>query len=64
VAQQAGDDHPAGDRARPRRRVSLRAEPGARDLNPQAEGSPNVSGNRPQAYYPGDRYVDLVGHDI
>jgi hypothetical protein len=32
--------------------------------NPQAEGSPNVPGNRPQAYYPGDRYVDVVGNDI
>jgi hypothetical protein len=32
--------------------------------NPQAEGSPNVAGNRPQAYYPGDRYVDVVGNDI
>jgi hypothetical protein len=32
--------------------------------NPQAEGSPNVRGNRPQAYYPGDRYVDVVGNDI
>ena len=32
--------------------------------NPQGEGSPNVPGNRPQAYYPGDRYVDVVGNDI
>jgi hypothetical protein len=32
--------------------------------NPQAAGSPNVPGNRPQAYYPGDRYVDVVGNDI
>ncbi len=32
--------------------------------NPQAAGSPNVRGNRPQAYYPGDRYVDVVGNDI
>jgi hypothetical protein len=32
--------------------------------NPQAEGSPNVAGNSPQAYYPGDRYVDVVGNDI
>ena len=32
--------------------------------NPQGEGSPNVPGNRPQAYYPGDRYVDVVGNDL
>jgi hypothetical protein len=32
--------------------------------NPQAAGSPDVPGNRPQAYYPGDRYVDVVGNDI
>jgi hypothetical protein len=32
--------------------------------NPQAEGSPNVPGNQPQAYYPGDRFVDVVGNDI
>jgi hypothetical protein len=32
--------------------------------NPQAEGSPNVPGNSPQAYYPGDRHVDVVGNDI
>jgi hypothetical protein len=32
--------------------------------NPQGAGSPNVPGNRPQAYYPGDRYVDVVGNDL
>jgi hypothetical protein len=32
--------------------------------NPQAAGSPDVPGNRAQAYYPGDRYVDVVGNDI
>ena len=32
--------------------------------NPQAAGSPDVSGNSAQAYYPGDRYVDVVGNDI
>ena len=32
--------------------------------NPQGAGSPNVFGNRPQAYYPGDRYVDVVGNDL
>ena len=32
--------------------------------NPQGYGSPNVPGNRAQAYYPGDRYVDVVGNDL
>jgi hypothetical protein len=32
--------------------------------NPQGDGSPNVAGNDPQAYYPGDRYVDVVGNDL
>jgi hypothetical protein len=32
--------------------------------NPQGAGSPDVPGNRPQAYYPGDRYVDVVGNDL
>jgi hypothetical protein len=32
--------------------------------NPQGYGSPNVPGNSAQAYYPGDRYVDLVGDDL
>jgi hypothetical protein len=29
----------------------------------QAHGDPQVVGNQPQAYYPGDRYVDVVGDD-
>ena len=29
----------------------------------QAHGDPQVAGNQPQAYYPGDRYVDVVGDD-
>jgi hypothetical protein len=29
----------------------------------QAHGDPSVAGNQPQAYYPGDRYVDVVGDD-
>lgn len=29
----------------------------------QAHGDPEVAGNQPQAYYPGDRYVDVVGDD-
>jgi hypothetical protein len=29
----------------------------------QAHGDPQVPGNQPQAYYPGDAYVDVVGDD-
>jgi hypothetical protein len=32
--------------------------------NPQSYGSPNLPGNRAQAYYPGNRYVDIVGNDL
>lgn len=32
--------------------------------NPQGYGSPDVPGNRAQAYYPGDGYVDVVGDDL
>jgi hypothetical protein len=32
--------------------------------NPQGYGSPDVPGNSAQAYYPGDRYVDVVGDDL
>lgn len=32
--------------------------------NPQSTGSPNVAGNGPKAYWPGSRYVDVVGNDI
>jgi len=32
--------------------------------NPQGYGSPDVPGNSAQAYYPGDRYVDMVGDDL
>jgi hypothetical protein len=32
--------------------------------NPQTIGSPNVSGNEPDRYWPGRRYVDWVGADI
>lgn len=31
---------------------------------PQTFGSPNVPGNQPQDYWPGDRFVDWVGADI
>jgi hypothetical protein len=30
---------------------------------PQTSGSPNVSGNQPSAYFPGNKYVDWVGAD-
>jgi len=32
--------------------------------NPQGFGSPDVPGNRAQAYYPGEAYVDVVGNDL
>jgi hypothetical protein len=31
---------------------------------PQTIGSPNVAGNRPGRYWPGERFVDWVGADI
>jgi len=32
--------------------------------NPQGYGSPDLPGNTAQAYYPGDRYVDVVANDL
>ena len=32
--------------------------------NPQGYPVPNIPTNRPQAYYPGDAYVDVVGNDL
>jgi len=32
--------------------------------NPQGYGAPDIPGNSAQAYYPGDRYVDVVGDDL
>ncbi|MHB8059274.1 MAG: glycoside hydrolase family 26 protein [Gaiellaceae bacterium] len=32
--------------------------------NPQGEGSPNVGGNSPRAYWPGARFVDYLGDDL
>lgn len=32
--------------------------------NPQGYGAPNIRANSAQAYYPGDRYVDVVGNDL
>jgi len=32
--------------------------------NPQGYGAPDIPGNSAQAYYPGDRYADVVGDDL
>ena len=32
--------------------------------NPQGYGSPDIRGNSAAAYYPGNRYVDIVGDDL
>jgi len=32
--------------------------------NPQGYGSPDIPANAAQAYYPGDKYVDVVGDDL
>jgi hypothetical protein len=32
--------------------------------NPQGYGSPDLPGNAARAYYPGHRYVDVVGNDL
>jgi hypothetical protein len=32
--------------------------------NPQGEGSPNVGGNSPRAYWPGAGFVDYLGDDL
>jgi hypothetical protein len=32
--------------------------------NPQGQGSPNIPGNMPRAYWPGGRYVDMVANDL
>lgn len=32
--------------------------------NPQGAGAPNVFGNQPADYYPGDRYVDWVANNL
>jgi hypothetical protein len=32
--------------------------------NPQGYGSPDVPGNTAAAYYPGDKFVDVVGNDL
>jgi hypothetical protein len=32
--------------------------------NPQGYGNPDIPGNRAAAYFPGNRYVDVVGNDL
>jgi hypothetical protein len=44
---------------------SLPANPQIRVIwNPQSCGSPNVPRNMPRAYWPGSRFVDIVGNDL
>jgi hypothetical protein len=44
--------------------LSLNPSPNLRVIwGAQAHGDPQVRGNQPQAYYPGDAYVDVVGDD-
>jgi Glycosyl hydrolase family 26 len=46
-------------------RARLAANPRLRVIwNPQGFGAPNTRANAAQAYYPGDRYVDVVGNDL
>jgi hypothetical protein len=43
----------------------LALNPQARVIwNPQGYGSPDLPGNSAQAYFPGDRFVDVVGNDL
>ena len=45
--------------------VALQVNPNVRVVwNPQGYGDPDLPGNSAQAYYPGDRYVDVVGDDL
>jgi len=55
------------------RRLGLPGVAGGADLpitkarmvwNPQGYGAPDIPANGPQAYYPGDAYVDVVANDI
>lgn len=32
--------------------------------NPQGEGAPNVAGNQPWSYYPGNQYVHIIANDL
>jgi hypothetical protein len=49
----------------PRIKTSLPTNPNVRVIwNPQGFGSPNVRGNMPKAYWPGNAFVDMVGNDL
>jgi hypothetical protein len=49
----------------PRIKTSLPSNSKVRLIwNPQGFGSPNVPGNMPAAYWPGSRFVDVVGNDL
>ena len=49
----------------PKIKTSLPSNPQVRVIwNPQGFGSPNVRGNMPAAYWPGNKYVDIVGNDL
>jgi hypothetical protein len=49
-----------------RRRRARRKPVAARegDLEPQGYGNPNIPANSAAAYYPGNRFVDVVGNDL
>lgn len=49
----------------PRIKTSLPVNRNVRVIwNPQGFGSPNIPGNMPKAYWPGNDFVDMVGNDI
>lgn len=48
-----------------RRDLELNAAPTLKVVwNPQGYGSPNIPANSAAAYYPGDRFVDVVANDL
>jgi hypothetical protein len=48
-----------------RRDLQLNAAPNLKVVwNPQGYGSPNIPANSAAAYYPGDRFVDVVANDL
>ena len=56
---------PARAEAARRSRAPIPANPFVQVVwNPQGYGSPDLPGNSAQAYYPGDKYVDMVGDDL
>ncbi|MBC7644035.1 MAG: hypothetical protein H7123_02835 [Thermoleophilia bacterium] len=52
----------------PRLQTSVREIPRSGKIiivwNPQGAGSPNIPANRPEAYFPGDGFVDVVANDL